>query len=180
MATPLYKSFKARGTSFFAFPSAASDLNLANYNDFYNLNFTKFALLNIPRQDPGVVQSGTRARDGVLDFIPKSNAGDAPFYTDDPNYTTPTKLSDQLVESLRNYVANYDTSLHESRINSNTDFYNISERYTPTESIFYKWLRKINLIDFEPAVHKVDWDKNFSDFENPNASTTTNTDYFRK
>ena len=180
MATPLYKKMKDRGTSFYAFPSAASDLNLANYNDFYDLNFTKFALLNIPRQDPGIINQGTRARDGILDFIPKSNAGDSTFYCDDPNYTTPTKLSDQLVESLRNYVANYDTSLHESRINSNTDFYNISERYTPTEQIFYKWCRKLNIIDFEPAVHKVDWDKNLSDFDNKNESTTTHVDYFRK
>ena len=176
MATPLLKSMKQRGTSFYCFPSASSDLNLANYNNFYDLNFTKFALLNIPRQVNGV----PNPIDGVMDFLPKSNSGEASFYCDDPNYTTPTKLSDQLVESLRNYVANYDTSLHESRINANTDFYNIAERYTPTEMIFFKWLRKLNLIDFEPAVHKVDWDKNLSDFDNPNASTVTNLDYFRR
>jgi hypothetical protein len=177
MATPLYKRMKSKGTSFYCFPSAASDLNLANYNDYYNLNFTKFILLNIPRQvngDPDPI-------DGIMDFIPKGNVeGETPFYSDDPNYTTPTKLSDQLVESLRNYVANYDTACHESRINANTDFYNIAERYTPTEMIFFKWLRKLNLIDFEPAVHKVDWDKNLKDFDNPNESTITNIDYFRK
>jgi hypothetical protein len=176
MATPLYKRMKSKGTSFYCFPSAASDLNLANYNDYYNLNFTKFALLNIPRQ-----VNGDYPINGVMDFIPKGNeSGEVPFYCDDPNYTTPTKLSDQLVESLRNYVANYDTTCHESRINSNTDFYNIEERYTPTEMIFFKWLRKLNLIDFEPAVHKVDWDKNMADFDNPNESTITNSDYFRK
>jgi hypothetical protein len=176
MATPLYKPMKSRGTSFYAFPSASSDLNLANYNDYYDLNFTKFALLNIPRQ----VDGSPNPVDGVFDFIPKSNTGENPFYSDDPNYTTPTKLSDQLVESLRNYVANYDTSLHESRINTNTDFYNIAERYTPTEHIFWKWVRRLNLIDFEPAIHKVDWDKNLSDFDNSNESTVTNVDYFRK
>jgi hypothetical protein len=179
MATPLYKRMKDRGTSFYAFPSAASDLNLANYNDFYDLNFTKFALLNIPRQENGTPDP----IDGVLDFLPKSNDHNFainPFYCDDPNRYVPAKLSEQLVESLRNYVANYDTSLHESRINSNTDFYNIAERYTPTEHIFWKWCRKLNLIDFEPAVHKVDWDKNLSDFDNTNNSTVTNVDYFRK
>ena len=181
MSTPLYKSLKARGTSFYAFPSAASDLNLANYNDFYDLNFTKFALLNIPMQEDRLDQQvSNRKRDGVLDFLAKSNTGEAPFYCDDPNYNTPHNLSEQLVESLRNYVANYDTSLHESRINSNTDFYNIGERFTPTEPIFYKWCRKLNIIDFEPAVHKIDWDKNFSDFDNTNGSTITNIDYFRK
>ena len=177
MATPLYKKMKAKGTSFYCFPSAASDLNLANYSDYYDLNFTKFALLNIPRQELGA----PLVVDGVMEFVPKSNEiNDAPFVCDDPNYTTPLKLSEQLVESLRNYVANYDTSLHESRINANTDFYNIGERYTPTEMILFKWLRKLNLIDFEPAAHKIDWDKNLSDFQNPNAPTVTSTDYFRK
>jgi len=175
MATPLYKRMKAKGTSFYAFPSAALDLNLANYNEFYNLNFTKFALLNIPRQE-----SAADPIDGVMDFIPKRNDGTNAFYSDDPNYTTPITLSEQLVESLRNYVANYDTSLHESRINSNTDFYNIEVKHTPTELIFWKWCRKLNLIDFESAVHKVDWDKNLSDFDNPNNSTITHIDYFRK
>lgn len=175
MATPLYKRMKEKGTSFYAFPSAAHDLNLANYNNFYNLNFTKFALINIPRQE-----SDSDPIDGVMDFIPKRNDGTNAFYSDDPNYTTPTKLSEQLVESLRNYVANYDTSLHESRINSNTDFYNISEKQTPTELIFWKWCRKLNLIDFEPAVHNVDWNKNGADFDNPNNSTITHVDYFRK
>ena len=126
MATPLYKKMKARGTSFYAFPSSANDLNLANYNDMYNLNFSKFALLNIPRQDPS---------NDVMNFIPKIDSGvpglgESPFYCDDPESSTPVDFSDQLVESLRNYVANYDTSLHESRINSNTDFYNIGERFT--------------------------------------------------
>ena len=100
MATPIFKSFKARGTSFYAFPSAASDLNLANYNDFYDLNFSKFALLNIPRQ----VNGQPDPIDGIMDFLPKSKAGDAPFYCDDPNYTTPTKLSDQLVDILKNTI----------------------------------------------------------------------------
>ena len=176
MACPLYKKMKERGTSFFAFPSSSSDLNLANYNDFYDLNFTKFILLNIPRQE-----EGANPIDGVMDFLPKSESvGVNAFCCVDPNKYTPTLLSDQLVESLRNYVANYDTSLHESRINSNTDFYNISERFTPTEHIFWKWARKLNLIDFETAVHKVDWDKNMPVFENPNESTITHTDYFRK
>ena len=171
MGTPLYKFMKNRGTSFYAFPSAASDFNLANYNDFYKINFNKFVLLNIP------VRNETKK---ILTFVPKANDGTASFYSTDPNYTLPTKFADQLIESLRNYVSNYDTAEHESRINNNTDFYNIAERYTPTEHIFWKWCRKLNLIDLEPAVHKVDWDKNLSDFDNPNANTASNPDYFRK
>jgi len=162
---------KNRGTSFYAFPSASSDFNLANYNDYYQINFNKFVLLNIPRRDE---------TKNVLKFVPKANDGTASFYSNDPNYSLPTKFADQLVESLRNYVSNYDTAEHESRINNNTDFYNIAERYTPTEHIFWKWCKKLNLIDFETAVHKVDWDKNLSDFNNINANTVSNTDFFRK
>ncbi len=176
MGTPLYKTMKARGTSFYAFPSASHDLNLANYSDDYSINFTKFALLNIPQQTSRDVP---RNKTNKLDFLPKNNTGGAPFYTTDPGISTPTEFSDQLVESLRNYVANYDATLHESRINTNTDFYNIGERFTPTEQIFYKWCRKLNIIDFEPGVHKVDWDKNLSDFDNPNASST-DINFFRK
>lgn len=176
MGTPLYKPLKARGTSFYAFPSAAHDLNLANYSDDYSINFTKFALLNIPQQ---TARTTPRDKTSKLDFLTKSNTGNAPFYSTDANPSLPTEFSEQLVESLRNYVANYDTTLHESRINTNTDFYNIGERFTPTEHIFWKWCRKLNIIDFEPGVHKVDWDKNLSDFENPNASAT-NVNFFRK
>jgi len=176
MGTPLYKPMKVRGTSFFAFPSAAHDLNLANYSDDYSINFTKFALLNIPQQTS---RTTPRDKSNKLDFLDKNNNGTAPFYTTDPNVSLPADFSEQLVESLRNYVANYDTTMHESRINTNTDFYNIGERFTPTEQIFWKWCRKLNIIDFEPGVHKVDWDKNLTDFENPNASAT-NVNFFRK
>lgn len=182
MGTPLYKNFKIRGTSFYAFPSASHDFNLANNSEDYKINFTKFALLNIPQQTDRDVdaETGLRTKKSVLDFLDKSISGDAPFFSADPNPNLPANFSDQLVESLRNYVANYDTAMHESRINTNTDFYNIGERYTPTEHIFWKWCRKLNIVDFEPAIHKVDWDKNLTDFDNANASTVTNTDYFRK
>jgi len=173
MACPTYKSMKSRGTSFYAFPSASEDKNLANSNNQYKMNFTKFAFLNIPKQYT-VPNDQT---DGVLNFN-KSDSGPY-FFNFQPggDNDMPTKLSDQLVESLRNYVANYDSTLRESRINSNTDFYNINEMTTPTEMIFWKWCRKMNLIDFEPALHKIDWDKNSPDFDNSNGSGY---DYFQK
>lgn len=178
MATPLYKSMKSRGTSFYAFPSAAEDMNLAFSNDNYKINFTKFVLLNIPAQEV-VISSGVD-RDqtkGVMNFDKDENG--PRFYNFQPggNNDLPTNFADQLIESLRNYVANYDATLRESRINSNTDFYNINERVTPTEMIFWKWCRKLNLIDFEPALHKIDWDKNLPDFDNPNGSSY---EYFQK
>ena len=178
MATPLYKGMKTKGTSFYAFPSAAEDMNLAFSNDHYKISFTKFALLNIPEQEvkvsSGVVRDQTK---GVFNFD-KNDEGPR-FYNFQPgkNADLPSTFGNQLIESLRNYVANYDSTLRESRINVNTDFYNINEKNTPTEMIFWKWCKKLNLIDFEPALHKIDWDRNNPDFVNPNGS---NYDYFQK
>ena len=69
------------------------------------------------------------------------------------------KYSEQLVSSLRNYVANHDETMRNSRITTTKDFYNIKELQTPTEMIFWKWLRKNNAIEFEVAEHKKDWNK---------------------
>ena len=77
-------------------------------------------------------------------------------------------------------MANNDSVIRDSRITTNTDFYNFAVYKTPTELIFWKWCRKMNLLDLEPALHKIDWDKNLPDFENPNAVAATHPDYFRK
>jgi hypothetical protein len=179
MATPLYKRLKNRGTTFYAFPSASEDWNLANNsNQQYKLNFTKFVLLNFPTQE--IVTEGVENYDqtkGKMNFDKDQNG--PKFFNFQPggNGDLPSKFSEQLIESLRNYVANYDSTLRESRVNSNTDFYNINELTNPTEMIFWKWIKKLNLIDFEPALHKIDWDKNLADFNNNNGNDF---DYFNK
>lgn len=168
MATPLYKKMKDRGTSFYVFPSAAEDLN-----SNYKITYTKFALLNLPEQTSGVSTQLT----GKFKFDKDENG--PRFYNFQPggNNDLPTLFSDQLIESLRNYVCNFDSTLRESRINSNTDFYNINEKVTPSEMIFWKWMKKLNIIDLEPALHKIDWDKNLPDFDNNNG---TGSDFFQK
>jgi hypothetical protein len=160
MSTPLYKRFKDKGSTFYAFPSSSMHPNP---------KFTKFTLLNIPN----------KIEDKRLDFENEDfngNTFDIWTQTLDPV----ASYQDSLVESLRNYVANHDIIERDSRVNTTKDFYNIDEKQTPTEMIFWKWLRKLNVIDFEVAEHAVDWDKNMTDFDNPNADTISNTDYFRK
>jgi len=164
MSTPLYKSMKSKGTTFYAFPSTSTNPNP---------KFSKFVLLNIPAK----VDDDSPTTKGVLDFD-TSTLNNFDIYTDNINPTS--SYGEQMVESLRNYVANNDTVMRESKLNQTNDFYNIKEPQTPTEKIFWKWLRKFNAVDFEPAVNKVDWDKNLPDFENTNGSTISNTDYFRK
>jgi len=160
MSTPLMKSMKTKGTSFFAMPSTSSNSNP---------KFSKFVLLDIP----------AKSGDTILDFdLSTLNGSPFEIYTDNVNPTN--SYADQMVESLRNYVANQDTTMRESKLNQTNDFYNIKEPQTPTEKIFWKWLRKFGAIDLEPAENKIDWNKNLPDFDNLNGSTVSNTDYFRK
>ena len=160
MSTPLYKRMKDKGSTFYAFPLSSMHPSP---------KFTKFTLLNIPNQ---VV-------DKRLDFdLSDFNGGLYDIYTDNLDPVAP--YQDSLIESLRNYVANHDSTMRNSRISTTKDFYNIDEIQTPTEIIFWKWLRKLNVIDFEVAQHAVEWDKNMDVFDNPNADTFSNTDYFRK
>jgi hypothetical protein len=145
MATPLYRFMKEKGSTFYAFPSSSMHKNP---------KFSKFVLLHIPN----------KIEDIRFDFE-KENLNGTPFkfYTDGINPVT--KYSDQLIESLRNYVANHDTTMRDSKTNSTSGFYNIEEKQTASEIIFWKWLKKMRAIDFEVAKHNVDWNKNFPDFD---------------
>jgi len=175
-STPLYKRLRSKGTTFLAFPSSSNDFNTVSFQETFDVQVTKFVLLNIPKSN-----SDTGGK--VLNFA-KTNtlvpSDGINTYNFDPNQYYPVLYSDQLVESIRNYIANEDACFRNTRIAANKDFYNPLERKTPTEEIFWKWCRLHNIIDLEPAEHKIDWDKNLSDFDNPNASTVTNQDYFRK
>ena len=50
-STPLYKFLKSNGTSFYAFPGAAEDISAAYQNSNYKMYFSKFVLLNFPKQN---------------------------------------------------------------------------------------------------------------------------------
>ena len=178
---PLFKRMRNKGTSFFAFPSSSNDMNIYPFQDDMDMFMSKFVLLNIPPSDADQIQKGK-----ILNFTKTDNldplypTNGVNMYNFDPNSSYPFKYSEQLVESIRNYIANQDAEFRETRISSNKDFYNPKEYQTPTEMIFWKWCKKNNILDLETAEHKIDWDKNLPDFDNPNASTVSNQDYFRK
>lgn len=173
MATPLYKFMKNRGTTIYVFPSAARDMSKDFQNPNFKVNFSKFALLNLPKQQDGEDQTK-----GILNFT-KDPDGER-FHNWQPDSTVPNLFSEQLIESLRNYVANSDETTRISKINTKDDFYNLSEKETVSEMLFWKWARKLNLIDFEPATNKIDWDKSKEEFQNPNKPNNISLDYFNK
>lgn len=154
--TPLYKFLKSNGTSFYAFPGAAEDISAAYQNQNYKMYFSKYILLNFPKQnlEPGV---GVNSKSVYWDF-------ESAFQRS--NQSSPaTSYKDQLVESLRNYVANFEVTLKESRLNNTEYYYDNNVLDTPTEKIFWKWCKHLNLIDFEQASDGDQYFGNLTEFQ---------------
>lgn len=151
--TPLYKSLKSNGTTFYAFPGAAEDISAAYQNENYKMYFSKYVLLDLPKQE---ISTDPKYFDFEESFSKSSNS------------TPATEYQEQLVESLRNYVANQEVVIRESRLNNTEYYYNTNALETTTEKIFWKWCKKINLIDFEPAVPSDEYYDNLPQFESRN------------
>lgn len=151
--TPLYKKLKENGTSFYAFPGAAEDISASYQNDNYRMYFSKYVLLNFPKQqtNPG----GTQAFPTYFDF--------ATFSTISP--ISSISYQDQVIESLRNYVANHEVVLRESRLNNTEYYYDTRSLETTSEKIFWKWCKKLNLIDYEPAIPSDEYFSNLEEFQ---------------
>ena len=154
--TPLYKKLKSKGTSFYCFASSAEDISASYQNSNYKMYFSKYVLLNFPKQN---LISGS-ASNPVFDF---ENS-----FAKSQNYTQPNSFGESIVESLRNYVANQEVVIKESRLNNTEYYYNTNSLETTTEKIFFKWCKKLNLIDFEPAIPDDEYFQNLPAFERRN------------
>jgi hypothetical protein len=157
--TPLYKSIKVNGTTVYAFPSAAEDISASQMNTNYKMYFSKYVLINLPAQNlnPG---SNTQAKPVYFDF-------EDSFKTS-VNASPATSYKDSMIESLRNYVANQEVVIKESRLNNTTYYYDTNALETTTEKIFFKWCKKLNLIDFEPAIPEDEYFSNLQEFQSRN------------
>jgi hypothetical protein len=158
-STPLYRKLKNNGTTFYAFPGAAEDISSSYQNESYKMYFSKYVLLNLPKQNlnPG---SGTQSKNIYFDF-------DTSFNTS-VNATPALEFQDQFVESLRNYVANHEMVLRESRLNNTNYYYDTNALETTSEKIFWKWCKRLNIIDFEPAIAGDEYFENLPEFESRN------------
>jgi hypothetical protein len=158
-STPLYKGLKEKGTTFYAFPGAAEDISAAYQNETYKMYFSKYVLLNFPKQN---TNPGTQSKPIYFDF---ENA-----FSRSVNSTPTTTFKEGIVESLRNYVANQEVVIRESRLNSNSYYYNTNALETTSEKIFWKWCKKLRLIDFEPAIPQDEFFSNLNEFESRNVN----------
>lgn len=156
-STPLYKRLKQKGTSFYAFPGASEDISLAYQNPNFKMYFSKYVLLDLPAKN---LVSGTNSNPIYFDF-------DNSFFKS--NLSSPsTDYSDELIESLRNYVANHEVVMKESRLNNTESYYDNTDISTPTEKIFWKWCKKLNLMDLEPASPTDEYFGNLDEFSRNN------------
>jgi len=148
--TPLYQKLKEKGTSFYVFPGAAEDISVSYQNVNNKMYFSKYVLLNLPKKQTSPTYFN-------FDVFKKSS-----------NAQSPTSFSDQIIESLRNYVANHEIVIRESKLNSTKYYYNVNSLETTTEKIFWKWCKKMNLIDFDPAIPDDEYVSNITQFERRN------------
>ena len=154
MPTPLYKSLKANGTTIYAFPGAEEDIN--QQSDNYKMYFSKFVLLNLPE-----VQT-------ALDDEPKKWDFENAFYTAaDQQAST---FAERTVSSLRNYVANHEVTTRGTKSGENEYFYDNSVLQTNTEKIFWKWCKKLGIMEFEPATDGDEYFGNLAEFASNDSS----------
>jgi hypothetical protein len=154
---PLYKSLKKNGTSFYAFPGAAEDISASYQNENYKMYFSNYILLNFPKQN--TVNPGfTMSKPVQFDF-------DNAFERDNTIGQIATTYQDQLIDSLRNYVANQEVTIKGSRLNNTEYYYDNTALSTTSEKIFWKWCKKLNLVDFDRAIDGDEYFGNLIEFE---------------
>lgn len=160
MITPLYKPLKKNGTTMYVFPSVSEDKNFETQNENYTMRLSHFVLVNFPKQTIGK----------TLDFENTFNQNATSI--------APSTFKDAMVESLRNYVANHESVIRNSKLNGTDYFYDTFEPHTTTEKIFWKWCKKLGIIDFETADPINEYFGADSKYNNNGVSG--NVDYFRE
>lgn len=151
--TPLYKRLKSNGTSFYAFPGAAEDISAQYQNENYRMYFSKYALLNFPKEQ--ISLSGTQSQNSYFDFGTFSSISPA----------LANSYSERIIESLRNYVANHEVALRESRLNNTEYYYDTRSLETTSEKIFWKWCKKLNIMDWKAAVPSDEYFSTLDEFQ---------------
>lgn len=172
MQTPNYKKFKKNGTTMYVFPSVEDDKNFETQNDNYRMYLSHYALVKFPRQliNDNTLPMGQSSVGDKLNF-------DGTFHQNGSSIK-PVAFKDQLVESLRNYVANQEATIKNSKINSNEFYYDSSVLENNTEKIFWKWCKELGIIDFEFANDMTDYFG--SDTKYDDNGVSGNIDHFRE
>jgi hypothetical protein len=135
--TPFIRSLQVQGGTFYSFSSSAEDLSFTFNNSVNKFKFSKFALLNIPPINNG----------DPLGNSLKLNAPDGAFldYATQANQIITNNANIDFSQSFQSYCLNL-----ESTILSSND-YNSDLKQTVAEKVFFKWLKEIGGIRYQPA-----------------------------
>jgi hypothetical protein len=135
--TPFIRSLQVQGGTFYSFSSSAEDLSFTFNNSINKFKFSKFALLNIPPMNNG----------DPLGNSLKLNAPDGAFldYATQANQIITNNANIDFSQSFQSYCLNL-----ESTILSSND-YNSDLKQTVAEKVFFKWLKEIGGVRYQPA-----------------------------
>lgn len=131
-ATPLIKPLKVQGGTLYTFMSASKDITITNNNDNKRLDFSKFALLNLPDvKRPDIVDLENTIQ----------------FDTIDGAIFNGIEIDNNIniAESFQNYVLNLEN------LNSLRTDYDNEALETASEQIFFKWLKELGAIRYRTA-----------------------------
>ena len=151
-ATSLIRPLRQNGGTIFVFTSAANDIARTFSDDNFRFTFSKFAALELPKQD-----IPTNNNENYLIFQALGNRANVTPFTNLDTTVIKDMVDGQLdssnaflAESFQNYLLNWE-NLILNQENSNGDLYDNSTYQTVTERIFWKWLIDIGAIRFDNA-----------------------------
>lgn len=134
-STPIIRRIAEQNGSFYTFSSATREmsLNVGEATTTKQFRFSKFALLNLPDFNERGVNRNT------IKFYASQSGARKPLNVDT---TSSTK---QFAESFQNYCLNFESQVLSSQT------YDLGIDSTVSERIFFKWLKELTAIRFEPA-----------------------------
>jgi hypothetical protein len=135
--TPFIRPLQVQGGTFYAFSSAAEDLSFTFNNSVNKFKFSKFALLDIPQINSGDPLGNSiklNAPDGA--FLDKATSA-GKIITGNANI--------DFSQSFQSYCLNLETTILSSDVYDSDLKQNVSER------VFFKWLKELGAIRFQPA-----------------------------
>lgn len=135
--TPFIRPLQVQGGTFYSFSSSAEDLSFTFNNSINKFKFSKFALLNIPP-----INNGDQIGNSLKLVAPDSAFID---YASGADQIITGNANIDFSQSFQSYCLNL-----ESTILSTTD-YDSSLKQTVAERVFFKWLKEIGGIRYQPA-----------------------------
>jgi hypothetical protein len=148
MATPLINALRVQGGTFYTFTSASNDISKTFTDDDARFVFSKFALLDIP----DVATPTSNQNYIVWEALGVLNS---PGPTSYPNSSVPAAdiNSDNninLAQSFQNYVLNFEQLVLDGS-NNLAQAYDMSQKWSSSERLFWKWMANINAMRFRNA-----------------------------